>query len=201
MAKQPKSRARAGSERAASHQHLLDADEIEALRVWAYSTIHDRRAALTVALLGTGGRRFEVAALRCKDISRGPGGPQVFFPEIKGGGNRTTPISEATFRALEHWMIDGRSGNSPLIPTERGEFMSTTTVWREFKDALVVVGIKKAVGVHASRHAAGFLLLKATGDLTKVQHFLGHKSLATTASWYAHIHAPDLRAGLAKAGI
>jgi site-specific recombinase XerD len=204
MAKQPKSKARARAAHSRAPQKLLTPDEVERLRSWAYTTlrsVQDRRAALAVTLLGTGGRRFEVAALRCEHIRMGSGGPEVYFPEIKGGGGVTVPISDETFRILTRW-TEGKQDRSPLIPTEQGEFMSSTTVWNEFKAALVAAGItRKGIGVHAARHAAGFLLLRATGDLTKVQVFLHHKSLATTASWYAHVHAPDLRAGLKKAGI
>ena len=68
--------------------------------------------------------------------------------------------------------------------------------------ALLSAGIKHKVGVHASRHAAGFLLLRACGgDLTKVQTFLRHTNVQTTSTWYQHVHLPDLRAGLERAGL
>jgi site-specific recombinase XerD len=79
--------------------------------------------------------------------------------------------------------------------------MHVATLWRTFRLALLEAGIKRSVGVHATRHAAGFLLLRATGDLTKVQEFLRHSSLQTTAAWYRHVHMPDLRAGIEKAGL
>ena len=79
--------------------------------------------------------------------------------------------------------------------------MHVATLWRLFKQTVGAAGIKREVGVHATRHAAGFLLLRATGDLTKVQKFLRHGSLATTAAWYSDVHMPDLRAGIEKAGL
>lgn len=202
MAQQARSKARASTARPRVNQKLLDMNEIERLRAWGADAITrgERMGALVVALLGTGGRRFETAALRCGDIRMGTGGPEVNFPEIKGGGGTTVPISDETYQTLTHW-TKGRSPRAPLIPTQKGEFMHVATLWRCFKGALRAAGIKRQVGVHAARHASGFLLLRATGDLTKVQKFLHHKSLATTANWYSHVHLPDLRAGLTKAGL
>jgi integrase len=201
MAKQAQSRAQEKRPKRAN-QRLLDAGEIERLRVWGHTSIArgERAGALVVALLGTGGRRFEVAALRCQDIRQGTGGPEVFFPEVKGGGSATAPISRDTFRVLTVWCA-GRPVREPLIPTEAGEFMHVATLWRQFRIALLSAGVTRQVGVHATRHAAGFLLLRATNDLTKVQAFLRHASLLTTSTWYKHVHLPDLRAGLEKAGI
>lgn len=203
MAQQSKSRAR--TKRGApekQNEDLFTLDEIERLRAWAFVRCRerDRAGALIVALLGTAGRRFEVAALRCGDVREGPGGPEVFFPEVKGGGTGVVPISKETFAALSLW-IEGRASNTALIPTESGGFMHKATLWRAYKLAVEAAGIKRETGVHATRHAAGFLLLRATGDLTKVQRFLRHESLATTDGWYKHIHMPDLRAGIEKAGL
>lgn len=204
MAKQAKSRARANARpsRAKDNEALFTLGEIEWLRSWGFTQIAsgDRRGALIVALLGTAGRRFEIAALRCGDVRRGPGGPEVFFPQVKGGGTATTPISEETFRALAAWAAR-RTPAAPLVPTESGEFMHVATLWRLYRQVLLAAGIKRDTGVHATRHAAGFLLLRATGDLTKVQHFLRHSSITTTDAWYKHVHMPDLRAGIEKAGL
>ena len=186
-------------------QRLLDFDEVERLRTWALkaAAAGDREGVLVVTLLGTGGRRFEVAALRCDSVRMGPGGPEVYFHETKGGKKAAVPISNDTWKILEAWR-KGRPASAPLIPTARGDgsdFMHPATLWRTFKLTLKRAGVTRNVGVHATRHAAGFLLLRATGDLSKVQHFLRHASFNTTATWYQHVHMPDVRAGLEKAGI
>lgn len=217
MAKQAKSRARTSSRpsRAKDNETLFTLDEIERLRAWGFAqaAAGERGGALIVALLGTAGRRFEVAALRIGDVREGPGGPEVFFPEVKGGGTATIPISTETYKALRGWIDNVRgvledgvhrrqlSRGAPLIPTDDGQFMHVATLWRLFKASVRAAGIKRNTGVHATRHAAGFLLLRATGDLTKVQHFLRHSSIATTDAWYKHVHMPDLRAGIEKAGL
>lgn len=204
MAKQPRSKARSSGKNTEkkSLDHLLISEEIDVLQRWGFAAVarRERPGALVVTLLGTAGRRFEVGALRCENVFMGPGGPQVFFPETKGGGSATVPITDNTYQALAQWKL-GRPNDAPLIPTEKGDFMHPATLWRVFKDALRQAGVARNVGVHATRHAAGFLLLRATGDLTKVQTFLRHKSLSTTANWYKHVHMPDLREGLRKAGL
>jgi integrase len=204
MAEQAKSSARPRQHQAQQkkHEHLLLPDEIERYRVWSLGACvaGERGGALGVAALGTAGRRFELAALRCGDVREGPGGSEVHFPQTKGGGAATVPMSPETFRALSTWTA-GKLPSAPLIATESGEFMHVATLWRVFRESLVAAGITRKVGVHATRHAAGFLLLRATGDLTKVQMFLRHSSLATTSGWYSHVHMPDLRAGIEKAGL
>lgn len=181
---------------------LLHLDEIERVRVWGFKALAqgDRGAATTVTLLGSAARRFEAAALRVKDVRMGPGGPEINFPSVKGGGTATVPISEVTWTALSKW-CEGKAPNGPLLATEGGEFMHVATLWRVWQQALLDAGVTRRLGVHASRHAAGFLLLRETGDLTKVQAFLRHSTLSTTAAWYSHVHMPDLRAALAKVGI
>ncbi|HEV3059743.1 MAG TPA: tyrosine-type recombinase/integrase [Vicinamibacterales bacterium] len=204
MAKQAKSGARPKDrpKQEKNHEHLFVVEEIERYRAWSLATCvaGERAGALGVAALGTAGRRFELAALHNGDVREGLGGPEVYFPETKGGGSATVPVSAETFRALKVW-TEGKAATAPLIPTEDGEFMHVATLWRLFRQSLVAAGISRKVGVHATRHAAGFLLLRATGDLTKVQKFLRHSSLATTAGWYTHVHMPDLRAGIEKAGL
>ena len=207
MASQAKSRAKHERRtRQKNNEALFTLDEIERLRAWGFGRCRegDRAGALIVALLGTAGRRFEVAALRCGDVRVGPGGPEVFFPQVKGGGSSAVPVSPETFRVLDAWAMGRRvsfGANAALIPTETGEFMHVATLWRLYRQALLAAGIKRNTGVHATRHAAGFLLLRATGDLTKVQKFLRHTSITTTDAWYKHVHMPDLRAGIEKAGL
>jgi integrase/recombinase XerD len=185
-----------------SDDRLLALLEIEQLHAWALRAIAQgkREGALTVALLGTAARRFEAAALRCEDIRMGTLTPIVHFPKVKGGGEASVPISPETYAVLTAWK-QGRAPKSPLIPTEKGAFMHTTTLWRLFREALRAAGIDRDLGVHSTRHAAGFLILRATNDITKVQAFLRHASTATTSTWYKHVYLPDLSAALTKAGI
>jgi site-specific recombinase XerD len=212
MTSQPKSHASLKNrpKTQAKSSRLFTLEEINHVKLWASASIArgEREGALLTALFGTAGRRFEVAALRVQDVHLGPGGPEVYFPETKGGKSATIPITGETFTALLQWIkrehhLEGhvRNANEPLIPTQNGEFMHPATLWRLFGIAIKKAGITRQLGVHATRHAAGFLLLRATGDLTKVQEFLRHSSLATTAAWYRHVHMPDLRAGIAKAGL
>lgn len=185
-----------------SDDRLLTLPEIERLYAWGLEAASsgERIGALTVTLLGTAARRFEAAALRCEDIRMGLAHPIVHFPKVKGGGEANVPISPTTWNALSTWKR-GRAPRSPLIPTEGGAFMHTTTLWRLFRQALRAAGIKRELGVHSTRHAAGFMVLRATGDITKVQAFLRHKNLITTSTWYKHVYLPDLSEALAKAGI
>lgn len=188
--------------RGRSQKGLFVYDEIVKLKTWATTACAkgDPAGILLVTLLGTAGRAAEVAALRVKDVRQGIDGPEVTFPKTKGGGAATVPISVDTFEVMVRW-CKGRPADAPLIPARGGGFMHPITLWRRFKDAVRDAGIQRNVGVHASRHAAAYLLLKATGDLTQVQAFLRHTNIATTAAWYKHIHQPKLRAGLKEAGI
>jgi integrase len=185
-----------------SDDRLFTLPEIVCFHAWALTATARKETpgALGIALLGTAARRFEAAALRCEDIRMGVAGPIVHFPKVKGGGEASVPISPETWEILSAWKL-GRPPRSPLLPTEGGGFMHTTTLWRMFRRALLAAGINRELGVHSTRHAAGFLILRATGDITKVQAFLRHSNTVTTATWYKHVHMPDLRDALTKAGI
>jgi integrase len=185
-----------------SDDRLLTLPEIERLYAWGLNAARagERAGALAVTLLGTAARRFEAGALRCADVRMGLAHPIVHFPRVKGGGEASVPISPDTWAALSAWKED-RAPRSPLIPTEQGTFMHVATLWRLFRRALLAAGINRDLGVHSTRHAAGFMVLRATGDITKVQAFLRHKNLVTTSTWYKHVYLPDLSEALARAGI
>src|SRR5580704_14304005 len=139
MAEQAKSSARPkqGHSQKKKHEQLFIVEEIVQYHAWSLAACErrERGGALGTAAIGSAGRRFELAALRNRDVREGPGGPEIHFPQTKGGGAATVPISAETFRALRVWTV-GKSQDGPLIPTESGEFMHVATLWRLFKQTV-----------------------------------------------------------------
>lgn len=218
MAKQPTSRAK-GPRRTLQRvdpKRTLTPVQVEQLRSWALTNLHaatdatlTRDAAITLVLLGTGARRFELCAFRCGDFYRGPSGPIAHFVAGKGNKEADVDISETTFEIVTQWIAykqrigEAIEARAPLFCGRVGEFMATATLNLIWDRVLVASGLPKidGVGVHVTRHAAGMLLLRATNSLSQTAAFLRHSSERVTERFYKHVLPSDIRAGLTKAGI
>jgi integrase len=199
----------------------LNLEELTTLKAWAVAnakyegeTIGKRaslvvqRAYIVLGLLGTGARRFELCALQCGDVFSGPNGPMVRFNVTKGDKPATIPISQETWEALQAWIAfkkdklgEAVGEDAPLFCGRAGGYMSQGALHLHWKIALEAAGINTKYGVHASRHAAGMLLLRATNSLSVVSEFLRHDSERTTEKFYKHLLGADIRNGLTAAGL
>jgi integrase len=221
MAKRPTSHSKKPKRKQAGvdPRKALQPAEVLQLQAWARQTLARaaaearpdlaaRNAAIVLVLLGTGARRFELCALRCGDFYQSPGGPMVHFDEAKGAKDATTVVSDDTYALVTTWLVyKGRVltertlPNEPLFCGRPGEHMSVATLHNIWKTTLAAAGLPEHYGVHASRHAAGLLLLRATNSLSQVAEFLRHSSERITERFYKHVLGTDIRAGLKKAGI
>lgn len=195
---------------------MFTPEEIERLQAWAQSALQDgptfadaRDGAIVLVMLGTAARRFEACALRCDSFRRAHDGPVCDFPVRKGGQSGTVAITQDTYDAVQRWLVwkhnfgEDLRGSAPLFCGRRGESMARETLHHrlELRFRQLKIRRRDRLVVHATRHAAGFLLLRATGSLELVREFLQHTNIATTARFYRHIWRPDLRAALKKAGM
>lgn len=166
-----------------------------------------RNAVIALVLLGTGARRFELCAFDCGAFYRGHGGPVAAFTEAKGNKVAEVPITEEIMQVVEWWFSwkrargESTEKDAPLFCGRPGEFMSRATLHNAWKATLDAASVPTKYGVHASRHAAGLLLLQATGSLSKVCEFLRHSSERVTERFYRHVLASDVRQGLERAGL
>jgi integrase len=216
MAKEPK--VKVGAKQAGSTlkaTRLLPPQYIEKLQTWAWDELqvsgpHTRSAAMVLLLFGTAARRMELGAFKIKDIYEDFDGPVVCFRVAKG--NKTgeiVPLTPETWKAYQLWLVWKRTHgesvepNAPVFCGRPGEHMALVTIWRLWKQALELVGVPAAntYGVHAARHAAAYLILRATRDYSRVKRILRHESVATTEAFYEHFNLGDLRNAMEKAGL
>lgn len=221
MAKRPVSKSKK-PKRQLDHvdpKRALDLDEFAKLKAWALVVIGDgtgarallptRNAAIVLTLLGTGARRFELCAFRCGDFSTVDGEPRARFDQAKGNVEAEVAISDETWKAVVAWVDYKRaigeptSATAPLFCGRNGEHLSRAQLNNIWNAAIQLAGLTKRVGIscHASRHAAGLMLLRATNSLSQTARFLRHSSERITERFYKHVLPSDIRAGLLKAGM
>jgi site-specific recombinase XerD len=106
----------------------------------------------------------------------------------KGNKDRYVPLPEVTLLMLRQYWLTHRNPIW-LFPQRRGtpnNPMDPTGVQRAFRIARRESGILKEATVHTLRHSYATHLLEAGVDLHTIQHYLGHRSLTTTAR-YLHL--------------
>ncbi len=176
-------------------------EEHPSLRRWELSRL--RNQALIWALVESGGRVSEVLSLNISDFaprdleqSSMDIAPPVIRVRVKGKGNheydlrlsRALPPIAAYIKNRGSDLLASK-GKVPLFishdPRADGKRLSRTSAWR------VVTGAARALGLrpihpHDLRHWRATQLVNAGQPLDVVQDYLGHRSVETTRSYYAH---------------
>ena len=122
----------------------------------------------------------------------------------KGSKQRTVPVGDPAWRAVENWLAGPRSAlltsdsGPALFVGERGRRVDPRVVRRIVHRALAVVDGAPDLGPHGLRHAMATHLLEGGADLRSVQEILGHASLATTQI-YTHVSNERLRTAYQQA--
>ncbi len=118
---------------------------------------------------------------------------QLHLRDSKGGKDRRIPLPDQTLQDLRQlwsthrnpiWLFPKRDRRG-VIP-DANSSMSTTSVSRAFKAALLQSGVTKTATIHTLRHSWATHLLEAGVHLRLIQLWLGHSSLKTTAH-YLHL--------------
>jgi integrase len=191
--------------------------EFERLKAWAESVVERvqadtaldhllvRNAVIVLVLLGTAARRFELCGFQCSDFYEVNGEP---FAHLIGKGNieAEIPIADETWRYVQFWLTQKASSgeptgkDAPLFCGRNCGHLSLAQLNHIWDAVLALAGVKKIedVGVHAARHTAGMLFLRATNSLPKTADFMRHSSDIVTRRFYAHVLTSDVRAGLNK---
>lgn len=147
-----------------------------------------RDYALLLFFILTGHRRVEVMRLTWGNLKKN-GVLSVRFLN-KGGDYTTEEVNLACWDALVDYLresgrLDSMAKDSPLwIAHDRsglatGAALSSHSFAKNLKAYALAAGLGE-LHVHQLRHTFARLVGEDEGDLTKVQHALGHKNLATT---------------------
>ena len=168
-----------------------------------------RNAAIALTLLGTAARRFELCAFRCGDFRENFDKYTCYFEAGKGNVEAEIPISLETWNHVRSWLAFKRSiaestaSDAPLFCGRNAEHLSVSQLHNIWVDVLKLAGVpkRKGIGVHMTRHTAGFLLLRSTRSLANVSKFMRHGSIDITERFYKHVLDSDVFDGLTKAGL
>lgn len=161
-----------------------------------------RDRALLETLYATGVRASELINLTPQDVDTEERVLRVV--RGKGGKDRTLPMTRAAARAIEAYLVRGRStlarkGPLPhLFVADRGGPLQREALHQIVSRAATKAGIKKRVTCHGFRHAMATHLLRHRADIRHIQALLGHSSLATTER-YTRVEVRDLARVLARA--
>ncbi len=108
----------------------------------------------------------------------------------KGGLEREGELTDAAIKALRSYLKARRfwNGNNhkALFLTRVGERIKKRDVERKVEEYAQRAGIREKATPHMLRHSIATHLLDNGMDISRVQHFLGHKSIASTQI-YTHI--------------
>src|SRR5450631_1658026 len=169
-------RERAGLRATPEHRGGVDRLTVEEeLRFLDRAYAQDGRTGLMLqTLLETGARASELVQLRVEDVSLVE--RVITIRHGKGGKRRAGPLFASR---------QGGSGPTPHVLTRQ-------RVGQIVRAVAVGAGISKRVYPHLLRHTVATRLLALGMDITDLQRFLGHESIATTRL-YAETTAATLQ--------
>lgn len=162
-----------------------------------------RDVAILEVLYGAGIRVGELTALDLGDLD---GDRRVLRVTGKGNKQRTVPVGDPAWRALDAWLAvrgqvlaaDPGPSRDAVFLGDRGRRIDPRVVRRIVHRALRAVPDAPDLGPHGLRHAMATHLLEGGADLRSVQEMLGHASVATTQI-YTHVTTDRLRAAFQQA--
>jgi integrase/recombinase XerD len=161
-----------------------------------------RTGVMLQTLLETGARSSELVQLRVEDVSlaerviticRGKSLP----PRKAGGGKRREVPIRRDLAQLLRLHIGARRAGPLFASRQEGSgptphVLTRQRVGQMVRAVAVAAGIRKRVYPHLLRHTVATRLLALGMDITDLQRFLGHESIATTRL-YAETTAATLQ--------
>ena len=177
-------RARAGLRASPERRGGVDRLTVEEeLRFLDQAYTRDGRIGLMLqTLLETGARASELVQIRIEDVSLAE--RVITIRHGKGGKHREVPIRRDLAQLLRLHIGTRRAG--PLFASRQqrsGPVPHTLTrqrVGQIVRNVARAAGITKRVYPHLLRHTVATRLLALGMDITDLQRFLGHESIATT---------------------
>jgi len=148
-------------------------------------------------MLNTGLRLAETVSLNVSDVFNGYTAKELL--EIKGKGDRIRqiPLNKiirdhiAGYLRRRKTQGEDYSLLSPLFLSRNNRRITNRAVQLNFDKWIIESGIEGKYSPHALRHTVGTELMRKTGNIRKVQEFLGHKFVSTTQI-YTGITKEDL---------
>lgn len=149
-----------------------------------------RDSCLLAFLFGLGLRRSEAVKILMTDFRTSPEGTQyVRLRKTKSGKDDILPINSFVEPYLQEWLNKREEAGVKsvfLFPAVEGKHrkrvladrsMSTSSVWRVFKNACRKLGLSRKFSPHSARATAITKLLAEGWDFKSVQSFSRHSSI------------------------
>jgi integrase len=173
--------------RHARPREYLTEREIEKLMDAAGGNRWGHRDATAILLAYRHGlRASELVALRWDDIDFQTG--KLHVRRSKGGTPSVHPIGGRELRALRRLQREGQPGRYVFV-SERLAPLSVAGYQRMVARAGEAAGFPFMISSHVLRHSCGYKLANDGRDTRSIQHYLGHRSIASTGRYTAL--APD----------
>jgi type 1 fimbriae regulatory protein FimB/type 1 fimbriae regulatory protein FimE len=185
--------------RSSAPREYLTEREVERLIKAASENRWGHRDATAILIAYRHGlRASELVALRWDDIDLQTG--KLHVRRAKGGTSSVHPIGARESRALrklQRDMIAAGTMTSPYVfVSERGSPLSIAGYQRMVARVGEAARFSFLVHSHMLRHGCGYKLANDGQDTRAIQHYLGHRSIASTVRYTAL--APDRFKGFWK---
>ena len=169
--------------RSARPREYLTEREIEKLMDAAGGNRWGYRDATAILLAYRHGlRASELVALRWDDIDFQTG--KLHVRRSKGGTASVHPIDGRELRALRRLQREGQPGGYVFV-SERLAPLSVAGYQRMVARAGEAAGFPFQISSHVLRHSCGYKLANDGRDTRSIQHYLGHRSIASTVRYTA----------------
>lgn len=177
---------------------------------WArfYQAMTPHYRPFVLVMLATGARWGELTALQVQDVDLAAGAVHIrrAFKKAEKGTVLGAPKSSRSVRTIlvPEWAVEalrprvaGHEADRFVFTSPRGRVLHRTNfVERHWKKALREAGIAKPLTPHSLRHTFASWALAAGVPPLVVQHRLGHQSLQTTSTVYAHLLLEEQRSAV-----
>ena len=181
---------------AAPREYLTEREVERLIKAASENRCGHRDATAILIAYRHGMRASELVALRWDDIDLSTG--RLHARRAKGGAASVHPIGARESRALrKRDMIAAGTTTSPYVfVSERGSPLSVAGYQRMVARAGESARFGFLVHSHMLRHGCGYKLANDGQDTRSIQHYLGHRSIASTVRYTAL--APDRFKGFWK---
>jgi integrase len=132
-------------------------------------------------------RASELVTLRWDDLELATG--RMHVRRAKGGATSVHPIGAKESRALRRLQREETNRSPYVFVSERGAPLSVAGYQRMVGRAGETARFGFLVHSHMLRHSCGYKLANDGQDTRAIQHYLGHRSIASTVRYTAL--APD----------
>jgi len=169
-------------------REYLTEREIERLMTAAGDNRWGHRDATAILIAYRHGlRASELVATRWDDIDLASG--KLHVRRAKGGATSVHPIGAKESRALRRLQRETKTASRYVFVSERGAPLSVAGYQRMVARAGEAAGFGFLIHSHMLRHSCGYKLANDGQDTRAIQHYLGHRSIASTVRYTAL--APD----------